>query len=257
MATSVSGRSKASGASKPSPRSMSGGWPRNDGNDRSGDVVFSAEPLSATARIASSTSSPMVMVPAGDSCSERAPSRNVVASPKSTYVECSERRITKPLSTTSWSFIGPSGRSSEYQPGGYSVRCWLTDSPTIVPASSQRKTFTSRGISSRPAVTVTAVSTGRTNSSASASTGSTMRSVYSSNCAFSMGSRTRRPSGSASGSNAGLIASPARPTGAPVRWRRLSPCIRAPAYRGRHGYAVRCPSSAPRQMAALPRHSPR
>jgi hypothetical protein len=56
------------------------------GNDRSGDVVASAEPSVETARVSDSGSAGVVTVPAGRSWNERTPTRTVVSRPKSTTV---------------------------------------------------------------------------------------------------------------------------------------------------------------------------
>src|SRR6056297_2982093 len=209
MVTFVSGGSRWSGASKHSPRSTSGGWPRSVGNDRSGVVVFTADPNSETARIASSTLSPTVMVPDGDSWSERAASPTVVGSSNSMNVVFSARRIWSGASAATWSFIGPTSTSSEYRWWGYSSTSWLADCPTYVPSPVQTETFNSCGSSSCWTSKTTALSTGSANRSSSTDWGSTRTSVYSSNCAFSIGSCTRSPVGRSMGANVGFT--PATP----------------------------------------------
>ncbi|WP_433624368.1 hypothetical protein [Halomicrococcus sp. NG-SE-24] len=79
MRTPVSGASSPSGIARSSPSSTVGGWPRSVGNDRSGLVVFSADPNVDTAAIKSSGSAVVVTVAAGRRWCDRAPTNTSVS----------------------------------------------------------------------------------------------------------------------------------------------------------------------------------
>jgi len=104
----VSGGESSGGASSSSPSSIVGGWPRSDGNDRSGDVLLSEEDSAETARMTSRGSPVVVIVVAGCSWYDRAPTRNSPADARSTVVAFDEvLTVTGPVVRT-YSLTGAS-----------------------------------------------------------------------------------------------------------------------------------------------------
>jgi len=142
-----------------SPILRRGGWPRSVEYDRSGAVVFSADPKVDTAAITSVGSDVVVIVPAGRSWNDRAPRITFVLSSRLTYVCSPSEKICTWLSTQAYTFKGPD-RSIVYS-SDWKVSCspGLTLA-IIIPFESRTRTLSVDGSLIESAVNCTTEPTG-------------------------------------------------------------------------------------------------
>jgi len=110
--------STRSGTRNSSPGSISGGCPRRVGNDRSGLVVWRAEPSSDTASISDSGSVGVSIVPAGTWWSDRNPSVTSAGASRSIRVVRSVVDTENGDANARYSFVGAGSIPTWYVPAG-------------------------------------------------------------------------------------------------------------------------------------------
>ncbi|ELY28045.1 hypothetical protein C498_12398 [Haloferax volcanii DS2] len=178
--------------SSSSPSSRSGGWPRSVGYDRSTLVVLSAELNAETASITSSGSSVVVIVAAGLSWDDRAPTNTVWdSSNESTVSSGCASTVTAP-STRRYVLTAPKSSMLYVAASSSSRPCWSTCA-SIDPASSRTQTTVFAANPIRSVSMRTAASVGSENRRRSVGSGATDDGVRSMNWWRSMLSRTTNP----------------------------------------------------------------